>query len=214
MFKYVTPEYARKYYDTSDNTLRKWEKEGKLEAIRIGPAGKHRRYKIKIENENENGNTNNKEKICYARVSSKEQKEDLERQVTVLRDKYPNHKIIKDIGSGINFKRKGFKTLLQQAINGNIEEVVVTNKDRLCRFGFELVESIISASNGKIVVLYNHEKTQEQELVEDVITILTVFSSRLHGRRSHRNKRNTKQNMDHYKQGENNSQNLTVQTIL
>jgi predicted site-specific integrase-resolvase len=78
---------------------------------------------------------------------------------------------------------------LEEAIKGNIEEIVITNKDRLCRFGFELFESIITTNNGSIMVLYDEDKSPNEELVEDVLSIITVFSAKLYGRRSHRNKR-------------------------
>ena len=176
--KYVTPEKARRHFNVSDNTLRKWDQEGKIETIRVGT---HRRYKI--EYTNQLGGT--KQKICYGRVSSTSQKDDLRRQVQFFKLNYPDHTIITDIGSGINFKRKGLKTILDLAIKGNIEQVVVTHKDRLCRFGFELYEGIIKEqSNGEILVL-NHQKTSpEKELVDDLISIITVFSSRLYGLRS------------------------------
>ena len=178
---YVTPEEARRHFNVSNNTLRKWDSEGKIETIRVGT---HRRYKIESP-----ATQSNKQKFCYARVSSYDQKEDLDRQINVLRNKFPKHRIIKDIGSGLNFKRKGFKTILEEAIKGNIEEIVITNKDRLCRFGFELFESIITTNNGSIMVLYDEDKSPNEELVEDVLSIITVFSAKLYGRRSHRNKR-------------------------
>ena len=189
--KYLTPEEARKYFNTSDNTLRRWDKEGKIDTIRIGPKQKHRRYKITISTPVPKTPIIRK-KICYARVSSRNQKEDLERQINVLENKYPDHIIIKDIGSGLNFKRKGFNTILEQAVRGDISEIVVTNKDRLCRFGFEIFEKILNLHNGKILVLYDKDNSPEQELVEDVLSVITVFSSRLYGRRSHRNKTNKK----------------------
>jgi predicted site-specific integrase-resolvase len=109
----------------------------------------------------------------------------LERQVEYFRCKYPDYEIVKDIGSGLNFKRKGFNTILDSAIKGDIGEVVVTHKDRLCRFGFELVLRIIESTNGKILVLDKEETSPEKELVNDILSIITVFSSRLYGLRSH-----------------------------
>jgi predicted site-specific integrase-resolvase len=128
----------------------------------------------------------NKRKICYCRVSTSSQKEDLNRQIEFFKTRFPEYEIIKDLGSGLNFKRKGFKTILDEAINGNIGEVVmVTHKDRLRRFGFELIEGIISEySNGKIVVLNKKETSTNEELINDLISIITVFSSRMYGLRS------------------------------
>jgi predicted site-specific integrase-resolvase len=111
----------------------------------------------------------------------------MERQVQYFRGKYPDHEIIKDIGSGINFKRKGFISILESAIDGDIEEIVVTHKDRLCRFGYELIQGIVEGrSNGKIVVLDQKETSPEQELTDDLVSIITIFSSRLYGLRSHK----------------------------
>ena len=156
MEKFLTPKEARKHFNVSDNTLRKWHKEGKIEVVRPGKSkSSHRRYKIIIPENKPQQST--RQKICYARVSNREQKKDLERQVSLLKTKYPNHRIIKDIGSGLDFKRKGLKTLLDESIKGNIQELVITNKDRLCRFGFELFQQIISTNNGEILVLYNRE---------------------------------------------------------
>ena len=132
----------------------------------------------------DNNKKNNKRNICYCRVSTSSQKEDLERQIEYFRCKYPDYEIIKDIGSGLNFKRKGFNTILDTAFKGDIGEVVVTHKDRLCRFGFELVLRIIESTNGKILVLDKEETSPEKELVNDILSIITVFSSRLYGFRS------------------------------
>ena len=82
-------------------------------------------------------------KICYCRVSSYDQKEDLSRQIKFLKKKYPKHQVITDIGSGINFKRKGLLKLLNLAIENKLDEVVITYKDRLCRIGYDLIEHIL-----------------------------------------------------------------------
>jgi predicted site-specific integrase-resolvase len=135
-----------------------------------------------------------RESYIYCRVSTPSQKEDLERQVEYLRNKYPDFKIIKDIGSGINFKRKGFNSIINSAIKGNLKTLVVTHRDRLCRFGFELIERIIKEfSNGEIMVLNSEKTSPEKELVDDLISIVTVFSSRIYGLRSHSLKKKIKE---------------------
>lgn len=95
---------------------------------------------------------------------------------------------MKDIGSGINFKRKGLKTILESAINGDKLKLVVAHKDRLCRFGFELIEWIIKRNHGEIVVLSKSELSPQAELTQDLLTILHVFSCRMHGLRSYKDK--------------------------
>ena len=172
------------------NTLRTWERDGKIKCIRT--SGGHRRYFF--DEDIDTQGTKNKKKICYCRVSSSGQKEDLDRQVKYLKDQFPDFDIIKDIGSGINFKRKGLRTILELAKEGNLETLVVTYKDRLCRFGFEFFEWAIKEwSNGEILVLNKKESSPEKELTEDLISIITVFSSRIHGLRSYKIKEQIKE---------------------
>jgi putative resolvase len=129
----------------------------------------------------------NKIKICYCRVSSYDQKYDLERQVSHLAKKYPTHEIIKDIGSGINFKRKGLLKILDLYIEGKLDELVITYKDRLCRIGYELIEHVlIKYSNTNIIIENKEEKQSSQQVTEDLIEIITVYSSKLYGSRSHK----------------------------
>jgi predicted site-specific integrase-resolvase len=194
--KFIRPEDAIRQLKVSAGTLRLWSDQGKIECVRT--AGGHRRYCIEsvlnIREEKYPDNPIIKKCICYCRVSSHGQKEDLERQVEYFSTKFPNHVIIRDIGSGLNFKRKGFNSILDFAIKGDIQEVVVTHKDRLCRFGFELIERIITEySNGKIVVLNQEKTSPEKELVDDLISVVTVFSSRLYGLRSHSIKKQIKE---------------------
>ena len=140
--KYVRATIIRKIYDTSYTTLRRWSENGKIRFKRT-PGGK-RLYCIKDVQKYFNGGKETKEKeksrICYARVSSNHQKEDLGRQIEQFKTNYPNHEIISDIGSGLNWKRKGFTSLLDRILAGTIEEIVLTYKDRMCRFGYEIIE--------------------------------------------------------------------------
>ena len=190
--KYLRPEEVSKILQVTTRSLENWNNQGILKCIRT--KGNHRRYLMSDVIAMSSGKKQNiKRNICYCRVSSSSQKEDLERQVEYFRHKYPSYEIIKDIGSGINFKRKGFNSILESALKGNIGEVVVTHKDRLCRFGFELVLRIIKSTNGEIVVLDKQETSPEKELVNDIISIITVFSSRLYGLRSNKLKKQIKE---------------------
>ena len=125
----------------------------------------------------------NSGKYLYARVSSLGQKEDLTRQETLLKSKYPNYKLISDIGSGMNLNRKGLRTLIDKAIKGEIKEVIIVHKDRLCRFGYELIEDIITKySNGKKTILEQTEKKEpKEELVDDVLQIMNIFVAKING---------------------------------
>jgi excisionase family DNA binding protein len=185
--EYLRPNEVCRLLHICPKTLYNWNHTGKIESITT-QGGRYRYAKTEvmsflptiIENKEEI-----RESFCYCRVSTASQKEDLQRQIDFFKTKYPNHTIIKDIGSGLNFKRKGLQTLLDFAIKGNIKEIVVTHKDRLCRFGFDLIEKIVSSSNGKIVVLNQRNTSPQDELVNDLLSIITVFSSRMYGLRSH-----------------------------
>ncbi len=168
------------------------EKKGQIEVKRTN--GGHRLYNLKkylrennIVPENE---VEDRVKVCYCRVSSKKQEKDLKRQVDLMKKKYPEHNIIKDIGSGLNMKRKGLLELIQLAINGKLEEVVVTYKDRLARFGYDLIEWIIETySKGKIKVINKkEEETPEDEITKDILQIMNVYVAKINGRRSRKNK--------------------------
>jgi putative resolvase len=127
-------------------------------------------------------------KICYCRVSSNKQKEDLERQIKFMKDKFPTHTIIQDIGSGLNYKRKGLQELMEKAINGEIEELVIAYKDRLTRFGYEMIEWLISKySNGKITVINkSEEETPVEELTKDIVSIMNVYVAKVNGLRKYK----------------------------
>jgi len=133
--------------------------------------------------------TQERRNIVYCRVSSKKQENDLQRQIELARELYPSYEVISDISSGINFKRKGLETILQLAVNKGIKELVVFHRDRLCRFGFELVERIIILSGGKVTVVDNKEenKSTEQELAEDLLSLIHVYSCRQMGKRRYKN---------------------------
>ena len=159
------------------NTVREWAKQGKIKSV-ITPTGQRIYPSSQFENFNDLLPVSKEgKKIIYCRVSSKEKSDDLERQVKYLRSKYPDHELIKDCGSGINWKRKGLKTILEYAMSGNLCELVVAHRDRLCRFAFELIEWIITANDGQIIVLDADEhKTPEQELADDLLSITQIFT--------------------------------------
>lgn len=132
-----------------------------------------------------------KDNFIYARVSTKKQVDDLSRQIEYLRrPEYSSYVLVQDICSGINFKRKGLSTILDSCLQKNIGEVVIAHRDRLCRFGYELIESLVIKAGGSITILDNsREKTSEQELTEDLLSIIHVFSCRQMGRRSYSNRK-------------------------
>lgn len=172
------------HYQTVYNLV----KNNKIETLKVGKISKYnlKKYlednKVKIEKEDK------RQKICYCRVSSRKQEEDLERQINLMKLKYPDYKIITDIGSGINLKRKGLEELIELAIKGELKEVIVTYKDRLARFGYDLIEMLlIKYSNAKIIVLNKNEnETPDEEMVKDILSIMNVYVAKINGmRRSH-----------------------------
>jgi excisionase family DNA binding protein len=128
-----------------------------------------------------------KKNYIYARVSSQKQVEDLSRQIEYLRKpEYTGYTTLADVASGLNFKRKGLSTILDACLQGTIGEIIIAHRDRLCRFGFELIEQLVTKSGGKITILDNSIiKTSEQELSEDILSILHVFSCKQMGKRSY-----------------------------
>jgi predicted site-specific integrase-resolvase len=194
---YVPSGKAKKMLGVSLSTLIRWDKEGKLVPDRT-PKG-HRMYKISdIQSYNPLGLHKEPLKlktIAYARVSSSDQKKDLERQAQVL-EMYCSangwsYELVKDLGSGMNYNKKGLQELLSQIIDGKIGRLVLTHKDRLLRFGAELIFSICEAKNVEVVIINQGDalKSYEEELASDIIEIITVFSARLYGSRSHKNKK-------------------------
>lgn len=128
-----------------------------------------------------------KQNFIYARVSTRKQLDDLSRQVDYLkRPEYIDYNVITDVASGINFQRKGLSTILEACLQKRIGEVVIANRDRLCRFGYELIDQLVKKAGGKITVLNNPEnKSSEQELADDLLAIIHVFSCKQMGKRSY-----------------------------
>lgn len=129
-----------------------------------------------------------KKNICYCRVSSKKQSEDLERQINYMKQKFPCHEIIYDIASGLNYNRKGLKQIIDNAINGTINELVIAYKDRLTRFGYELIEWLIKdKSHGTIKILNNDEElTPQEEIAKDIIAIMNIYVAKNNGLRKYK----------------------------
>ena len=198
--KYYAPKEASEKLGVHFQTLRNWEKEGKIKCIR-SPGGKRfydlddflKKYEnkdkniIKSEDKINDLKINLKRKICYCRVSSNSQKTELENQIKYMSLKYPEYELLYDIGSGINFNRTNFKKILNYAIKNELESLVISYKDRLCRIAYELIENILKEYlNCEIIIENNEEQSPEEELIDDMLQIVTVFSSRLYGIRSYK----------------------------
>lgn len=174
----------------SIQTLRNWDKEGKLKPTYVTENG-YRYYSEDLLNKFRNIKNVNKIKkknILYARVSAKNQKDDLNRQIDNLKQyaysKGYSFEIITDIGSGINYKKEGLLKMINLVECGEVDRIIVLYKDRLIRFGYDLIEYICKLNDTKIEIVDNSTISKEQELTEDLIQIITVFANRLYGAKS------------------------------
>jgi putative resolvase len=196
MSGFVKGKKAAEILGVHQRTLYQWDEKGLIETKRT--AGGMRLYNIdkyisdskkanSVDQDYDSGDeidcNDDQISICYCRVSSQGQKDDLERQKTFMTDRYPDHKIIYDIGSGLNLNKRGIKKIINLAIEGKIKELVVAYKDRLARFGFELIEDLIKDySGGKITVIFRKEDADIQtEIVQDLMSILNVFMAKING---------------------------------
>ena len=190
--KYYTINKFAKIIGVTPQTLRNWDRSGRLHPHHTSTNG-YRYY--------------SEEQLCavtgiqfvprkvigYCRVSSRKQKDDLERQVENLRTylyaQGNPFEIITDIGSGINYKKNGLQELIRRIEANRVEKVVVLYKDRLVRFGFELLETIATIHGCKIEIVDTTRKSEQQELVEDLVQIITVLSCKLQGKRTYQAKK-------------------------
>lgn len=192
MDKLISISEAAERLGVSPTTLRRWEESGKLIPERT--QGNQRRYRLSQIEPATHLLKQGRKTLAYARVSSHDQKADLDRQKQVL-ERYCaqqgwTFELISDLGSGMNYYKKGLKRLLDEIVGGNVGRLVITHKDRLLRFGAELVFSLCEAKQVEVVIVNKGEDTVfEEDLATDVLEIITVFSARLYGSRSRKNKK-------------------------
>lgn len=174
----VTPEHVRTMHRT-----------GEVIPARISEKGT-RYYSEEQLRDLKNSRTPQREEkvVAYCRVSTKSQKDDLEKQVENVKSymyaKGYSFEVITDIGSGINYKNKGLRELISLINSNQVTKVVILHKDRLVGFGFELIELLCDLHNVKIEIIDNSEQSNEEELTDDLIEIITVFANKLYGSRS------------------------------
>lgn len=185
------PKEMAKKLNVTVRTLQRWDNEGKLPAKR---SPTNRRYYTDDQLMQYLGEpTDNRKTVAYARVSTYGQKDDLKDQVSFIRQ-YANAKgiildeVITDIGSGLNYNRKKWNQLLYNVEQNKIKTIFITYKDRFIRFGFDWFNRFCNEHNTKIIVLNNPDTSPDKELVDDVISIIHVFSCRLYGLRKYKNK--------------------------
>ena len=192
--KYYSAKTVTQILGVTAQTLRNWDKEGKLKPSYTKSNG-YRYYSEEdvLSYTKERDRKKEKKLIGYVRVSSKKQEDDLLRQKENL-EKYligtnQEYEIISDIGSGINYSKPGLRKLIEKINKKEVDEIVVLYKDRLLRYGFELIEYFAALNNVKIIVLDKTNKTEDEELVEDLAQIITVFSCKIQGKRKSKTKK-------------------------
>lgn len=182
MVLYVKTKEAKKQLGVTDATLRKWASSGQIKHIRASDNGS-RLYDVESFIGERREEKDERKSFIYCRVSSNSQKKDLERQINYLKEKYPEHEVIKDIASGINFKRKGLNKILANSMQGSVKEVVVAHRDRLCRIAWEHFEWLFKQYGVNLIVEDKQEYSPESEFSEDLFAIIHVFSARHYGLR-------------------------------
>ena len=192
--KYYSAKTVTQILGVTAQTLRNWDKEGKLKPSYTKSNG-YRYYSEEdvLAYTKERDRKKERKLVGYVRVSSKKQEDDLFRQKESL-EKYlistnQEYEIISDIGSGINYNKPGLRKLIEKINKKEVDEIVVLYKDRLLRYGFELIEYFASLNNVKIKVLDKTNKTKDEELVEDLVQIITVFSCKIQGKRKSKTKK-------------------------
>lgn len=187
MSKYLPRREVLKILGIHYQTLHNMVKRNDIELLKIGTKHYYNLDKY-LHEKGQNITHKDKKNICYCRVSSYKQKGDLQNQIKFMKEKYPNHEIITDIGSGLNYNRIGLDKIIELAISGEINELVIAHKDRLARFGYELIENIIKKySNGKIVIINSEEeKTPYDEITKDILSIMNVYVAKINGLRKYK----------------------------
>ena len=197
--KYISISEVSEILGVCTTTIRRYEKSKKL-LPNHRTIGGHRRYSLTtILNLISNFEEKERKTILYSRVSSHDQKDDMKRQSKRLKDaalldKQINIELIEDLGSGLNYKKKGLKKLIKLIINSQISTIYLTHKDRLLRFGSDLIINLAKEFGTSVKILEAEELTFEQELSHDVLEIITVFSAKLYGSRSHKNRKKKLEN--------------------
>lgn len=180
MKEYKTPKDTCRELGIHLNTLATMANTGKIDYIET-PGG-HRRYDVT----GYIAKQNKPKVVLYARVSGSKQKDDLQRQVEYLKSIYTDAEVVTDVGSGLNFKRQGIRSILERILHGEKLRLVVTYRDRLSRFGTDLFEHLLKSKGGELVVLNNKNTSPEKELTDDLLAIITVFAARSHGLRKYK----------------------------
>ncbi|WP_302226463.1 IS607 family transposase [Veillonella magna] len=190
MTNYKLKEFAE-LLGVSVKTLQRWDRQGILKANRTPTNRRYYTYNQYLQFKGLLKDTDTRTVVIYARVSTRNQVDDLENQVHFLQT-YANAKgiivddIIRDFGSGLNYNRKKWNQLLNKVLENKVKTILVSHKDRFVRFGFDWFEKLCNKFNVEIVVVKNEKLSPHEELVQDIVSILHVFSCRLYGLRKYK----------------------------
>ena len=187
--QYLPSREAAKILGLHPHTLRRYADAGIIPSIKTQSG--QRRYDVQTYL----GNSKPRSTVCYCRVSSHKQTGDLQRQVAFMQQHYPDAEVITDVASGLNYRRKGLATILERLHQGDKLTVVVAYRDRLARFGTELIEQMLQQNGGELLVLNQRDLSPPEELTQDLLAILTVFSARANGLRRYRKEIQEDQNL-------------------
>ena len=194
--KHITnykPKDFAELLGVSVKTLQRWDRENILKAKRTPTDRRYYTYEQYLEFKGINSADNNRKTVIYTRVSTNVQKDDLKNQAEFLLNVTSSKgiivdEIIEDIGSGLNYNRKKWNKLIEECMENKIDSIIVTHKDRFVRFGYDWFERFLSKFNVKIIVVNNELLSPQEELVQDIISILHVFSCRIYGLRKYKKK--------------------------
>lgn len=183
--KAVRANEAAKFYNISIPTLRRWAREGAIPVEQT----KGGQYKYIIGTDTVPSCETNQIScnIIYSRVSSSKQRGDLERQKVFLQKRFPEYSVVADIGSGINYQRKGFKAILELLFKGGVKHVVVAHQDRFSRFGFDFFQWLFQQFGAVLEAVEQPKSSPGADLTADLMEVLTVFTARYYGRRKYSN---------------------------
>lgn len=193
MSKHYKPKEFAELLNVSVITLQRWDNDGKLKAFRSPTNRRYYTYEQYLEYTGVHKEKSNRKIVIYTRVSTSNQKDDLKNQVEFLRQ-YANAKgiiideVIEDYGSGLNYNRKKWNKLIDSCMTNEINTIIITHKDRFIRFGYDWFERFLSKFNVEIIVVNNESLSPQEELVQDIISILHIFSSRIYGLRKYKKK--------------------------
>ena len=193
MSKHYKPKEFAELLNISIITLQRWDNDWKLKAFRTTTNRRYYTYEQYLEYTGIHKETDSRKIVIYTRVSTSNQKDDLKNQVEFLRQ-YANAKgiivdeVIENYGSGLNYNRKKWNRLIDSCMTNEISTIIITHKDRFIRFGYDWFESFLAKFNVEIIVVNNKSLSPQEELVQDIISILHIFSCRIYGLRKYKKK--------------------------